>query len=65
MKTWFADTSALIKRYVREMGSDWVRSEVARNQVVIANSRLLNSRLREGADFSKATFPDSPSKESN
>jgi hypothetical protein len=36
MKIWFADTSALIKGYVRELGSDWLRNEVARNQVIIA-----------------------------
>ena len=27
MMIWFVDTSALIKRYVREPGSDWLRTD--------------------------------------
>lgn len=37
MKIWFADTSALIKRYVRESGSDWLRAELIRHEVIIAH----------------------------
>jgi uncharacterized protein len=36
MKIWFADTSALIKRYMREPGSDWLRGELIHHKVVIA-----------------------------
>lgn len=33
---WFVDTSALVKRYVREAGSDWLRNEIAGHDVFIA-----------------------------
>jgi hypothetical protein len=28
---WFVDTSALVKRYIKEEGSEWLRSEIARH----------------------------------
>ena len=37
MKAWFADTSALLKRYVKEPGSDWLRGELIRHEVMIAH----------------------------
>ncbi len=46
MKIWFADTSALIKRYVREPGSDWLRGELIRHEVMIA--RLTPIELTAG-----------------
>jgi len=55
MKIWYADTSALIKRYVREKGSDWFRTEVIRNQVIISQltpielTAALGRRFRQGA----------------
>jgi hypothetical protein len=54
MKIWFADTSALIKRYVREQGSDWLRGEVIRNEVIISQltpielTAALGRRFRQG-----------------
>ncbi len=54
MTIWFADTSALIKRYVREPGSDWLRHEIGRNEVVIAQitpielSAALGRRFQQG-----------------
>jgi uncharacterized protein len=33
---WFADTSALIKRYIREAGSKWLRGEVVRHRVLVS-----------------------------
>lgn len=37
MKIWFADTSALLKRYVKEPGSDWLRGELIRHEILIAH----------------------------
>lgn len=37
MKVWFADTSALLKRYVKEAGSEWLRGELIRREVMIAH----------------------------
>ena len=33
---WFVDASALVKRYVNETGSHWLRSELVLHQVAIA-----------------------------
>jgi hypothetical protein len=33
---WFCDSSALVKRYVQEVGSHWFRREIDRHTVVIA-----------------------------
>jgi len=59
MVTYYVDTSALLKRYVDEVGSDWLRRElfVPVRQVVIVTTQLLivetisalNRRVREGA----------------
>ena len=54
MKLWFADTSALIKRYVREPGSDWIRNDVVKDEIVIAQltsieiTAALGRRYRQG-----------------
>ena len=54
MKIWFADTSALIKRYVREQGSDWLRNEIATHDIVISQltpielTAALGRRFRQG-----------------
>ncbi|MGE0127432.1 MAG: type II toxin-antitoxin system VapC family toxin [Blastocatellales bacterium] len=54
MKIWFADTSALIKRYIREPGSDWLRSELIRHEMMIAHltpielTAALGRRYRQG-----------------
>jgi hypothetical protein len=34
--TWLCDSSALVKRYVQEIGSRWFRREVDRHTMVIA-----------------------------
>ena len=60
----FVDTSALIKRYVAEPGSLWVRSWIvpaAGNQIVIAQLAITETlatlaRLRRGAQLSAAGF---------
>ncbi|MFL6215136.1 MAG: type II toxin-antitoxin system VapC family toxin [Blastocatellia bacterium] len=33
---WFVDTSALIKRYLRETGSKWLREEIVHHRVLIS-----------------------------
>ena len=54
MKLWFADTRALIKRYVREPGSDWIRNDVVKDEIVIAQltsieiTAALGRRYRQG-----------------
>jgi predicted nucleic acid-binding protein len=55
MKIWYADTSALVKRYVREQGSDWFRREVIKNPVIISQLTpieiiaALGRRFHQGA----------------
>lgn len=54
MKIWFADTSALIKRYVREHGSDWLQNELVTHSIVISQltpielTAALGRRFRQG-----------------
>lgn len=61
MKIWFADTSTLIKRYVREPGSEWIRREVIRHEVMISQltpvelTAALGRRFRQGV-ISKFAF---------
>src|SRR2546426_7224298 len=51
---WFADTSALVKRYVNEAGSRWLRRELARHQISVAQitsveiMAALGRRYRKG-----------------
>src|SRR4051812_45072181 len=58
---WFVDSSALVKRYVREPGSAWFRTELAKNELLIAQITLVElaaafcKRHRTG-DISRFTF---------
>ncbi|MFL6274694.1 MAG: type II toxin-antitoxin system VapC family toxin [Blastocatellia bacterium] len=58
---WFLDSSALVKRYVREPGSSWLRTELARNELLIAQITPVEliaaicKRYRAG-DISRFTF---------
>lgn len=58
---WFADSSALVKRYVKETGSIWLRSEIVRNEVLISQltpvelSAALGRKYRRGV-ISKFVF---------
>ena len=58
---WFVDTSALVKRYIRESGSEWLRSEIVRHEVLISQltpielAAALSKRFREGS-ISKFVF---------
>jgi len=51
---WYCDSSALVKRYVRETGSRWLRQQIARLQVFTSTLTLaetasaLARRLRDG-----------------
>jgi hypothetical protein len=51
---WFADASALVKRYVNELGSHWLRRELAHHQIIIVNITsveivaALGRRFRQG-----------------
>lgn len=51
---WFTDSSALVKRYVSEKGSKWLRHEITRHHVIIAQVPLvevvatLRKRFRQG-----------------
>jgi predicted nucleic acid-binding protein len=51
---WFADASALVKRYVNEPGSHWLRRELAHHQIVTAQITpveivaALGRRFRQG-----------------
>jgi predicted nucleic acid-binding protein len=52
---WFADTSALVKRYISEKGSPWMRAEMVRHDVLVSQltpiemAAALSKRLREGS----------------
>jgi predicted nucleic acid-binding protein len=55
---YYTDTSALLKQYVDEMGSDWLRATIApTDETIVVFSQLLiievtsalNRRVREGA----------------
>jgi uncharacterized protein len=52
--SWFTDSSALVKRYVKEPGSKWVRREITHHQVLIAQITpveivaALRKRFRQG-----------------
>ncbi|HEX4945341.1 MAG TPA: type II toxin-antitoxin system VapC family toxin [Blastocatellia bacterium] len=54
MKIWFADTSAVVKRYVREPGSDWLRNDVVKHDIIISQitpieiMAALGRRFRQG-----------------
>ena len=58
---WFVDTSALVKRYISESGSEWLRSEIVRHEVLISQltpielGAALSKRFREGS-ISKFVF---------
>jgi predicted nucleic acid-binding protein len=58
---WFLDSSVLVKRYVREPGSAWFRTEIAKNELLIAQitpvelAAALCKRHRTG-DISRFTF---------
>lgn len=51
---WFADASALVKRYVNEVGSYWLRRELAHHQIFMAEITsveivaALGRRFRQG-----------------
>jgi predicted nucleic acid-binding protein len=51
---WFTDSSALVKRYVNEKGSKWLRHEITRHHVIIAQIAIvevvaaLRKRFRQG-----------------
>ncbi len=59
--TWFMDSSALVKRYVREQGSKWLRAEITHHSVIIAQITAvevvaaLRKRFRQG-DISEFAF---------
>jgi len=55
---YYTDTSALLKQYVDEMGSDWLRATIApagetmvifSQLLIIEVTSALNRRVREGA----------------
>jgi predicted nucleic acid-binding protein len=54
---YYLDTSALVKQYVDEVGSAWIRDQIASEAVVLIISQVLtvemisafNRRLREGS----------------
>ena len=58
---WLADASALVKRYVNEKGSRWLRRELAHHQIIIAQITpveivaALGKRFRQG-DISEFAF---------
>jgi len=53
---WFADTSALVKRYVNEAGSQWLRRELARNQVSIAQITSVEMMAALGRRYRKGNI---------
>jgi predicted nucleic acid-binding protein len=55
---WFVDTSALVKRYLKEQGSEWVRSEIVHHDVLISQA----TPIEPGAAFSKRLGDGSVSK---
>src|SRR5438128_9324923 len=58
---WFLDSSALVKRYVREMGSAWIRTEMTKHDLLIAHvtpvelAAAISKKHRSG-DISRFTF---------
>jgi len=41
---WYCDGSALAKRYVRELGSQWFRQEVGKHSVIVAQVTIVEVR---------------------
>lgn len=56
MKIWFADTSALIKRYVKEQGSDWLRSNVIKDRVIISQLTPIETTAALGRRFNQGVI---------
>jgi len=58
---WFVDTSALVKRYIKEQGSDWLRKEIVQHETLISQltpvelAAALSKRLADGS-ISKFVF---------
>jgi predicted nucleic acid-binding protein len=48
---WFTDTSALVKRYVNEPGSQWLRQSLAQHQIVIAQITPIEMMAALGRRF--------------
>src|SRR5215831_20177248 len=53
---WFVDTSALVKRYIKEQGSEWFRREIIQHNVLISQltpiemAAALSKRLQSFVD---------------
>ena len=64
MKTYFFDTSALVKRYITEIGSDWVRTLTdaqSGNRIILARITWIEmlsaySRLRRESTLDETAF---------
>ncbi|MEK6287662.1 MAG: type II toxin-antitoxin system VapC family toxin [Acidobacteriota bacterium] len=55
---WFADTSALVKRYVRESGSEWVRREIRNHKVLIAQITPVEVAAALGKNLAKGKISE-------
>ena len=64
VKTYFFDTSALVKRYITEMGSHWVRSvtdprsgnRIILSQITWVEMLIAYSRLKRESNFDEIAF---------
>ncbi len=64
VKTYFFDTSALVKRYITEIGSDWLRTlndEQSGNRIILARITWIEmlsafSRLRRESTLDETAF---------
>ena len=54
---WFCDASALVKRYVQEVGSRWFRHEVDRHTIVIAHITVVEVHAALAANHRTGAIP--------
>ncbi|MCS6805151.1 MAG: type II toxin-antitoxin system VapC family toxin [Acidobacteriota bacterium] len=53
---WFCDASALVKRYIQEVGSRWFRREVDRHTVIIAHITVVEVHAALAARYRTRTI---------
>jgi hypothetical protein len=53
---WFCDASALVKRYVQEIGSNWFRHQVDRHMIVIAHITVVEVHAALAARYRTGTI---------
>jgi uncharacterized protein len=54
---WFVDTSALVKRYLNEPGSQWFRESLAQHQLLLAQITPVEMMAALGRRFQQGRIP--------